>query len=404
MVGDPLDDATDVSALISTGERDRVAGWIAEAVAGGAKVAAGGDVDADGVLAPTRAGRRAARHEGVRQGGVRSGRRRSPPTTTSTRRCALANDTDYGLQAAIFTTDLGKALEGRPHPRLRRRAGQRGADVAGRQQPYGGVRDSGNTRKGPHYAVQGDDRAAPRRHHALSTRLGRRGTRRPTLAPEVDACYTRVHTKSKERPMNLRYALVPLALGVGSLVGTASIADASAQATKTPKATDMPKATETFTFTQGFDGRGGDLTASGFINARGHDVVVTPDQDTFVFPDGQITVFHSLDQRTRATSTRRSARSPSTTGASTRSATGPAPGRASTAPASTRPPARARGGVQRSSRRHHPHHGLGSDRPALGGQLAPQSRRRLVTRPRRRAQMMRLWPWPAQYSSLSRRL
>ena len=53
VVGDPLDDATDVSALISEGERDRVVTWIDEATAAGAKVACGGEVR-DGVLAPDR--------------------------------------------------------------------------------------------------------------------------------------------------------------------------------------------------------------------------------------------------------------------------------------------------------------------------------------------------------------
>ena len=37
VVGDPLDERTDVSALISTAERDRVQSWIDEAVAGGAR-------------------------------------------------------------------------------------------------------------------------------------------------------------------------------------------------------------------------------------------------------------------------------------------------------------------------------------------------------------------------------
>ena len=37
MVGDPLDDATDVSALISPSERDRIVGWIDEAIGGGAE-------------------------------------------------------------------------------------------------------------------------------------------------------------------------------------------------------------------------------------------------------------------------------------------------------------------------------------------------------------------------------
>ena len=82
---------------------------------------------------------------------------------------ALANDTRYGLQAAIFTADLGDALEA-----------ARTLDFGGvmvnevptwraDQMPYGGVRDSGNTREGP--AVRGprDDRGAPRRHPDVTT-------------------------------------------------------------------------------------------------------------------------------------------------------------------------------------------------------------------------------------------
>jgi acyl-CoA reductase-like NAD-dependent aldehyde dehydrogenase len=67
---------------------------------------------------------------------------------------ALANDTDYGLQAAIFTSRLDVALRA-----------ARTLDYGGvlvnevptwrtDQQPYGGRRDSGNTREGPHYAVR----------------------------------------------------------------------------------------------------------------------------------------------------------------------------------------------------------------------------------------------------------
>ena len=67
---------------------------------------------------------------------------------------ALANDTDYGLQAAIFTARLDVALKA-----------ARTLDYGGvlvnevptwraDQQPYGGVRNSGNTREGPHYTVR----------------------------------------------------------------------------------------------------------------------------------------------------------------------------------------------------------------------------------------------------------
>jgi acyl-CoA reductase-like NAD-dependent aldehyde dehydrogenase len=66
----------------------------------------------------------------------------------------MANDTDYGLQAAIFTSNIGVALD------AVRRLDFGGVLVnevptwRADQQPYGGVRDSGNTREGPAYAVR----------------------------------------------------------------------------------------------------------------------------------------------------------------------------------------------------------------------------------------------------------
>ena len=53
VVGDPLDEATDVSALISEGERDRVKSWVDEAVAAGRVAGHGGELDDHGVLLPT---------------------------------------------------------------------------------------------------------------------------------------------------------------------------------------------------------------------------------------------------------------------------------------------------------------------------------------------------------------
>jgi len=66
----------------------------------------------------------------------------------------LANDSRYGLQAAIFTADLGDAL------RAARTLDYGGVLVnevptfRADQQPYGGTRDSGNTREGPQWAVR----------------------------------------------------------------------------------------------------------------------------------------------------------------------------------------------------------------------------------------------------------
>ncbi|MGH9040213.1 MAG: aldehyde dehydrogenase family protein [Acidimicrobiia bacterium] len=152
VVGDPMDEATDVSALISEGDRDRVQSWIEEAEAGGAKVLAGGEVR-DGVLAPTVLA-------GVRpEMKVCSQEVFGPVVAIATYDAlddalALANDTRYGLQAAIFTSNLSAAL------RAARELDYGGVLInevptwRADQMPYGGVRDSGNTREGPHYSVQ----------------------------------------------------------------------------------------------------------------------------------------------------------------------------------------------------------------------------------------------------------
>jgi acyl-CoA reductase-like NAD-dependent aldehyde dehydrogenase len=152
VVGDPLNESTDVSALISGPERDRVASWIDEAEAAGAQVACGGDVR-DGVLAPT------VLTDVTPDMKVCAQEVFGPVVAVQTYRevdeaFRLANDTRYGLQAAIFTSDLGLALRA-----------ARDLDFGGvlvnevptyraDQMPYGGVRDSGNTREGPHYAVE----------------------------------------------------------------------------------------------------------------------------------------------------------------------------------------------------------------------------------------------------------
>jgi acyl-CoA reductase-like NAD-dependent aldehyde dehydrogenase len=152
-VGNPLDESTDVSALISSGERDRVAGWVEEAVAQGAQLACGGKVGEDGVLRPTLLTNVTPDMK------VCAGEVFGPVVGVATYTdyddaLRLANDSRYGLQAAVFTSDLGAALRA-----------ARTLDFGGvlvnevptfraDQQPYGGLRDSGNTREGPRYAVE----------------------------------------------------------------------------------------------------------------------------------------------------------------------------------------------------------------------------------------------------------
>ncbi|MDQ1466649.1 MAG: hypothetical protein QOH10_1064 [Actinomycetota bacterium] len=152
-VGSPLDEATDVSALISSGERDRVAAWVEEALTQGAQLACGGKIGEDGVLRPTLLTNVTPEMK------VCSGEVFGPVVGVATytdygEALRLANDTRYGLQAAVFTGELDAALRA-----------ARTLDFGGvlvnevptfraDQQPYGGLRDSGNTREGPRYAVE----------------------------------------------------------------------------------------------------------------------------------------------------------------------------------------------------------------------------------------------------------
>lgn len=152
VVGAPLDEATDVSSLISASETERVRAWIDEAVAGGARLLAGGEV-VDGVLAPTVLRDVTPEMEVCRSEvfGPVVGIIAYDDLDDA---FAQANDTRYGLQAAVFTADLAVALRA-----------ARELDFGGvlvnevptfrtDQMPYGGVRDSGNTKEGPHYAVR----------------------------------------------------------------------------------------------------------------------------------------------------------------------------------------------------------------------------------------------------------
>ncbi len=153
VVGDPYDDATDVSALIDRGETDRVKSWIDEAAHAGARVLVGGTVGDDGVLRPTVLADVEPDMEVCRTEvfGPLVGVQAYDDVADALR---LANDTRYGLQAGIFTADLDTAL-------LAARTLDFGGVTVNEvptwradQMPYGGVRDSGNTREGPAYAAR----------------------------------------------------------------------------------------------------------------------------------------------------------------------------------------------------------------------------------------------------------
>jgi acyl-CoA reductase-like NAD-dependent aldehyde dehydrogenase len=152
VVGDPMDDDTDVGPVIDEDNRDRIAEWIDEARRAGGEVLTGGTVE-DGLLRPTVI-------EGIDPAMKVSCEEVFGPVVglagydTIDEGIDLANSSPFGLQAGIFTarTDAAVTWARRLHfggvlinetPTFR-------AD----QMPYGGVKDSGNTREGPRFAVQ----------------------------------------------------------------------------------------------------------------------------------------------------------------------------------------------------------------------------------------------------------
>jgi len=153
-VGDPLSELTDVGPLISERERDRVQSWIDEAVREGAELLTGGELVDDGrCLAPT------LLRKPVKSSKVWREEVFGPVATVDAFRdldhaMALANDSRFGLQAGIFTRDIGTALVAGDTLEFGGVVVNDVPTFRADQQPYGGVKESGNTREGPAYAIR----------------------------------------------------------------------------------------------------------------------------------------------------------------------------------------------------------------------------------------------------------
>jgi len=152
VVGDPADEETDVGPLISQDDRDRVLAWMDEARAAGARILTGGDFDGD-LLRPTVVAD-AAPDAKVSCEEVFGPLCTVTPYDSLDEAIALANGTRYGLQAGIFTSDVKSALRAAQELEFGGVTVNEAPTFRADQMPYGGVKDSGNTREGPAYAVR----------------------------------------------------------------------------------------------------------------------------------------------------------------------------------------------------------------------------------------------------------
>jgi acyl-CoA reductase-like NAD-dependent aldehyde dehydrogenase len=150
-VGNPLDADTLVGPLINVDARQRVVEWIEEAQDQGARNVTNADVDGEN-LTPVIL-------DDISLDVRAWGREIFGPVVvvhsfdTFDKAIALANDTVYGLQAGIFTSELSKALEATERLEFGGVTINETPTFRVDQMPYGGTKESGNTREGPRYAV-----------------------------------------------------------------------------------------------------------------------------------------------------------------------------------------------------------------------------------------------------------
>jgi glyceraldehyde-3-phosphate dehydrogenase (NADP+) len=151
-VGDVLDESTDVGPLINSGAAQRVVEWVGEAVNGGATLLCGGQRNGatvtPAVLTNTKPEMRVNCMEMF-----------GPVVTVEkftdyTAALAGVNQSDFGLQAGLFTRDFKRIAQAFETLEI-------GGLMVGEaptfridHMPYGGVKDSGLGREGLRYAIE----------------------------------------------------------------------------------------------------------------------------------------------------------------------------------------------------------------------------------------------------------
>jgi acyl-CoA reductase-like NAD-dependent aldehyde dehydrogenase len=152
VVGDPASPETVVGPVIRTRDVDRIQGWVDEAIAGGAERLLGGRREGDTlwptVLTHVPRDARVWREEIFGPVCVLA------PFDDLDDAITQANDSPYGLQAAVYTND--HAALARCHRELEVGAVIHDDSPSFRADlmPYGGTKGSGTGREGPRYAIE----------------------------------------------------------------------------------------------------------------------------------------------------------------------------------------------------------------------------------------------------------
>jgi acyl-CoA reductase-like NAD-dependent aldehyde dehydrogenase len=149
--GDPMDPATDVGPVIDRDALDRISAWVDEAVQAGAEVLTGGKRE-DPFYRPTVLGRTRPDMK------VRCEEIFGPVITLATyedfdRALAEVNESRYGLQAGLFTSDIRRIMLAHREIEVGGLIVNDVSSFRADQMPYGGTKDSGSGREGLRYAM-----------------------------------------------------------------------------------------------------------------------------------------------------------------------------------------------------------------------------------------------------------
>lgn len=148
VAGDPRDESVACGPMIAEAAVQRTLSTLAAALATGAHIAHGGERREDGVLPPTIV-------TGVEQEADLMQREAFAPLVGVAAvkdfddAVAKANDSAFGLQAAVFTTDLHTSMQAMRRLEFGTVLVNESPSFRSDNMPYGGVRDSGNTKEGP---------------------------------------------------------------------------------------------------------------------------------------------------------------------------------------------------------------------------------------------------------------
>ncbi len=150
--GNQLDEKSKVGPMVKESEAVRVDDWVNEAVAGGARLVAGGgrrgSIYMPAVVADVKPEMRISRDELFGPAVAVT------PFDTIEEALALANDSVYGLAAGIFTENVEWAMKFAREAEAGNLHINWGSQWRVDLMPYGGLKESGFGKEGPRYAVE----------------------------------------------------------------------------------------------------------------------------------------------------------------------------------------------------------------------------------------------------------